>query len=82
MYKCTLPPKNINICIRLYQYLAFWRFYSNIQYEVSMKDVRISIRLTEEEHRKFKMIAFKKNKKMQDILSGYIKHMIKSNENK
>lgn len=46
-----------------------------------MKDVRISIRLTKEEHRKFKMIAFKKNKKMQDILSSYIKQVIKKNEN-
>ena len=61
--------------------MAFWRFYDNIQEEVSMKDVRISIRLTEEEHRKFKMIAFKKNKKMQDILSSYIKQIIKKNEN-
>lgn len=46
-----------------------------------MKDVRISIRLTEEEHRKFKMVALKKNKKMQDILNCYIKEIIEKNEN-
>ena len=32
-----------------------------------MKDVRISIRLTEEEHKNFKMIAIKQNKKMQKV---------------
>ncbi len=46
-----------------------------------MEDVRISIRLSKEEHRKFKLIAVKKNKKMQDILSAYVKKEILNYEN-
>jgi hypothetical protein len=45
-----------------------------------MKDIRISIRLTEEEHKKFKMIAIKQNKKMQDLLSSYVRNEILKNE--
>ena len=45
-----------------------------------MKDIRLSVRLTETEHKKFKMIALKKNKKMQDLLSSYIREEIKNNE--
>lgn len=61
-----------------------WRFGVFVVFykrEVSMKDVRISIRLTEEEHRKFKMFALKQNKKMQDILSRYIKQIIEKYKN-
>lgn len=45
-----------------------------------MKDIRISIRLTKEEHKKFKMIAIKQNKKMQDLLSAYVRKEIFKNE--
>lgn len=45
-----------------------------------MKDIRISIRLTEEEHKKFKMIAVRQNKKMQDLLSAYVRNEILKNE--
>ena len=47
-----------------------------------MKDVRISIRLTEEEHKNFKMIAIKQNKKMQDLLSAFVRKEILKNEKK
>lgn len=46
-----------------------------------MKDIRVSIRLTEDEHKKFKIIAMKKNKKMQDLLSAYVREEIKKEEN-
>ena len=47
-----------------------------------MKDIRISIRLTEEEHKKFKMIAVEKHKKMQELLSTYVKNEITNYETK
>ena len=47
-----------------------------------MKDVRISIRLTEEEHKNFKIIAIKQNKKMQDLLSAFVRKEILKNEKK
>ena len=56
--------------------LAFWRFYIIITSEGIMKDIRISIRLTEDEHKKFKVVAAQKNKKMQDLLSSYVKKEI------
>ena len=45
-----------------------------------MKDPRISIRLSEEEHAKFKMLAIKKKKSMQDLLVGYVRREIKKEE--
>lgn len=45
-----------------------------------MKDTRLSIRLSEEEHVKFKLIAVKSKKKMQDILYDYVKEIIKAEE--
>ncbi len=45
-----------------------------------MKDPRISIRLSEEEHIKFKMLAIKKKKSMQDLLVGYVRREIKKEE--
>lgn len=45
-----------------------------------MKDVRISIRLSEDEHKKFKIIALQQNKKMQDLLSAYVRSEILKNE--
>ena len=47
-----------------------------------MKDIRISIRLTEEEHTKFKILAAEKHKKMQDMLSSYVKREIANYETK
>lgn len=47
-----------------------------------MKDPRISIRLTEDEHIKFKTIAIKKKKSMQDLLIEYVKKEIKKEEGK
>lgn len=41
-----------------------------------MKDIRISIRLTEEEHYLFKILAIKKKKSMQELLKEYVKKEI------
>lgn len=46
-----------------------------------MKDVRISIRLSEEEHTQLKIIAAKKKQSMQNIILEYIRKEIKK-ENK
>ena len=46
-----------------------------------MKDPRISIRLTAEEHKKFKMIAVKKNTNMQKLLIDFVKKQIAKEEN-
>lgn len=48
----------------------------------SMKDIRISIRLTKEEHIKFKTIATKKQVSMQDMLKEYVLQEIKKEEAK
>ncbi len=45
-----------------------------------MKDLRISIRLTEEEHYLFKLISLKKKKSMQKLLKEYILKEIKEDE--
>ncbi|MBP3292013.1 MAG: hypothetical protein J6M26_06220 [Clostridia bacterium] len=42
-----------------------------------MEDVRISIRLTADEHIALKIIAAKKNKKIQQIMIEYIAKLIK-----
>lgn len=42
-----------------------------------MKDIRVSIRLSEEEHTKLKIIAIKKRKSMQNIILEYIREEIK-----
>ncbi len=42
-----------------------------------MKDIRVSIRLTKEEHIKFKTIATKRQISMQDLLRGYVLKEIK-----
>lgn len=42
-----------------------------------MEDIRISIRLTKEEHKKFKIIAIKKGITMQELLKDYVKKEIK-----
>lgn len=47
-----------------------------------MKDIRVSIRLTKEEHIKFKTIAIKKQVSMQDLLKEYILQEIKKEEAK
>lgn len=68
----------------------FWRFGVFILYIIlkfdkiiiggCMKDPRISIRLSEEEHTKFKTLAIKKKKSMQDLLVGYVRREIKKEE--
>ncbi len=45
-----------------------------------MKDIRISIRLTKEEHIKFKTIAIRKQLSMQDLLKEYVLKEIKKEE--
>ena len=45
-----------------------------------MKDIRISIRLSEEEHTKMKIIAAKRKQSMQDIILGYIRKEIKKED--
>lgn len=45
-----------------------------------MRDIRISIRLTKEEHIKFKMIAIKRQMPMQDLLKEYVLQEIKKEE--
>ena len=46
-----------------------------------MKDIRISIRLSEDEHTQLKIIAAKKKQSMQNIILEYIRKEIKK-ENK
>lgn len=41
-----------------------------------MKDIRISVRLTKEEHIKFKTIAIKVGKSMQELLKDYVRNEI------
>lgn len=45
-----------------------------------MKDIRISIRLTEEQHKKIKIISIKRSISMQDMMSEYIKKIIEEND--
>ena len=47
-----------------------------------MKDPRISIRLTEDDHQKLKIIAIKKKKSIQDIMIDYIHKLIKKEDKK
>ena len=42
-----------------------------------MKDPRISIRLTEQEHEKLKIVAAKKHRKIQELMIEYIYKLIK-----
>ena len=42
-----------------------------------MKDTRISIRLSDDEHKKLKIISIKKRQSIQKIMSEYIKNIIK-----
>lgn len=45
-----------------------------------MKDIRISIRLNNEEHIKFKMLSIKKQKSMQELLKEYVLKEISKSE--
>ena len=45
-----------------------------------MEDIRISIRLTKEEHKMFKLISVKKGVSMQDMLKDYVKKEIKKGD--
>ena len=47
-----------------------------------MKDIRISIRLSEEEHMKLKIIAARRKQSMQKIVLGYIRKEITKEERK
>lgn len=47
-----------------------------------MKDIRISIRLSEEEHTGLKIIAAKKKQSMQNIILDYIRKEIKKEDKK
>ncbi len=47
-----------------------------------MKDVRISIRLTEEEHSKLKVLSIKRKKSIQSLMYDYIKREIKKEDKK
>ncbi len=47
-----------------------------------MKDIRISIRLSEEEHMKLKIIAARRKQSMQNIVLGYIRKEITKEERK
>lgn len=42
-----------------------------------MKDIRVSIRLTEDEHMQLKMIAIKKKTTIQSILHNFIEKELK-----
>lgn len=56
--------------------MAFWRLCVIMEMVILMKDIRISIRLTEDEHYLFKILAVKKKKSMQELLKEYIKRDI------
>ncbi len=43
-----------------------------------MKDTRISIRLTAEEHTALKILAAKQHKKMQQLMIDFIRELIKA----
>lgn len=45
-----------------------------------MKDIRISIRLTSEEHEKFRIIAIKKHTTCQQLLQSYVQELISKEE--
>lgn len=45
-----------------------------------MNEKRINVRLTEEQHEKFKMIAVKMKKPMNQILVDYVDEIIKKEE--
>ena len=47
-----------------------------------MIDPRICVRLSNEEHIKFKMLAIKKKKSMQELLIEYVRKEIKKEEAK
>lgn len=47
-----------------------------------MEDIRISIRLTKEEHKAFKIISIEKGKTMQELLREYVLKEIKKEEKK
>lgn len=46
-----------------------------------MKDIRISVRLSEEEHTKLKIISAKKKQSMQNIILDYIRKEIDKEDN-
>ena len=58
-----------------------WRFGVLYSYSgIKMEDIRISIRLTKEEHIALKIISAKSGKSIQDMMSDEIKKIIKQNK--
>lgn len=45
-----------------------------------MKDIRITIRLTQEEHEKFKLYAVKQKQPMNQIIVDYIREIIEKGD--
>ncbi|MCF0117827.1 MAG: hypothetical protein HUJ61_07270 [Bacilli bacterium] len=46
-----------------------------------MEDIRISIRLTEDEHKKLKILAIRKNTNIQEIIHKYILKLLEEDQN-
>lgn len=69
--------------------MAFWRFgvdtsfflcyNKSIIVEAHMKDVRISVRLSPEEHEKLKILVIKKKTSINDFLLNYIREEVAKN---
>ena len=76
--------------------MAFWRFgvdkflflwynvyNSKMRIEViAMQDVRVSVRLTKEDHEQLKILVIKKNTTINKFLLNYIKEEIKNEQKK
>lgn len=43
-----------------------------------MKDPRITVRMTEEQHKSFKIVAIKNNTTMNELLLAYIQRLIET----
>lgn len=69
--------------------MAFWRFgvdtffylcYNiTVIVEAIMKDIRISVRLSSEEHEKLKILVIKKKTTINDFLLNYIREEVSKN---
>lgn len=46
-----------------------------------MEDIRISVRLTQEEHKKLKILAIEKNTNIQKIIHDIITELLEQNQN-
>lgn len=69
--------------------MAFWRFGVDTSFflcynytilvEAYMKDIRISVRLSPEEHEKLKILVIKKKTSINDFLLNYIREEVAKN---